>query len=296
MTPWRYILSSLRQYRRVHSAVAAGVAVTTAVITGALLVGDSMRGSLRSLALKSLGPVDAAVLAEHPFREAMLHEWSEAPAVKETGVTLTPLILTQGAAVFRDGDGQVHRAAQLQVIGAGPDFFALGTSDNGEPPLEFNGGVVLTESIANELGVKKGDAILLRIPALASTPAESSLGEKEEVTASRRLEVTAILADSGNSFPARFSLRPSQQPPRNVFVSLKTLQELLKLNGRANAAAVLTRPSANGDLSANDLLAVQSALQPQLEDYGVSVEQIELGNSGRTYLRISSDRLVLAPQ
>ena len=41
------ILRSLKYFWRIHLAVIAGAAVTTAVLTGALLVGDSVRGSLQ---------------------------------------------------------------------------------------------------------------------------------------------------------------------------------------------------------------------------------------------------------
>ncbi|HMO86034.1 MAG TPA: hypothetical protein PKC18_14055, partial [Lacipirellulaceae bacterium] len=66
MTPWRYVLASLRQHRSIYRAVAAGVALTAMVITGALLVGDSVRGSLLTLALRSLGRIDSLLIAEHP--------------------------------------------------------------------------------------------------------------------------------------------------------------------------------------------------------------------------------------
>ena len=68
MSPLGYIFASLWQYRRTHLAVAAGVAVATAVITGALLVGDSVRGSLRDLVLERLGNIETVLVAEQPFR------------------------------------------------------------------------------------------------------------------------------------------------------------------------------------------------------------------------------------
>ena len=44
-------LKSLVFHRQVNLAIALGVAAATAVLTGALIVGDSMRGSLRDLTL-----------------------------------------------------------------------------------------------------------------------------------------------------------------------------------------------------------------------------------------------------
>jgi ABC-type antimicrobial peptide transport system permease subunit len=287
MSSWRYILASLRQYRRVHLAVAAGVAVATAVITGALLIGDSMRGSLRGLALESLGRIDVVVLAEHPFREALVDEWLAAPQIKSRGASGTPLILSQGSAVFRETSGDVRRATQLQVIGAPPEFWLL-AARRGAAPVEQGNKIALTETIAEELGVKVGDPLLLRLPVSSSVPADSTLGEKEETSASRLLEVAAILAEDDDSSFARFSLRPNQQAPRNVFVPLETLQDLLELDGQVNAIAI-----AAGDA---DEQALKRGLRPELIDYGIKVERVALREHDQhPYLRISADRLVLPP-
>ena len=61
MSTLRLILRYLFYFRAASLAVAVGMAVATAVLAGALMVGDSVRGSLRELALQRLGPVDFAV-------------------------------------------------------------------------------------------------------------------------------------------------------------------------------------------------------------------------------------------
>lgn len=66
---FRYTLQSLWHYRRVNLAVLLGVLVATAVLTGALVVGDSVRGSLRRLTVERLGRIDQILLADHYFRE-----------------------------------------------------------------------------------------------------------------------------------------------------------------------------------------------------------------------------------
>ncbi len=55
MTPRALVLHSLRHFWRTHLAVVAGVAVAVAVLAGALLVGDSVRASLRGLVDERLG-------------------------------------------------------------------------------------------------------------------------------------------------------------------------------------------------------------------------------------------------
>lgn len=275
MNFWTYIRSSLRHYWRIHLAVAAGVAVTTAVITGALLVGDSMRGSLRDLALGSLGRIDSVLIAEHPFREQGL-------LAEDAKVEAAPLLLTQGSALHRSGDGEVRRAAQLQVLGVNDEFWKLAEPPM-EPPVARGNQIALTTDVAAELGVKVGDAVLLRIPVVESIPADSTLGEKEETAATRRLTVAAILDADVNASLARFALRPNQTAPRNAFVPLATMQSLLDLPGQANALAI------SGDAISTD------ELRPTLADFGITVKEVALGEGAPEYLQIAADRLVLPP-
>ncbi len=294
MSAWRYILASLRQYRRVHLAVAAGVAVATAVITGALLVGDSMRGSLRDLALRGLGRIDAAVLGQRPFRAALADELFAVPAVKQRFTEVLPLLLTQGAAT-RQAGGEVRRATGLGVVGVTPEFWSLALVEGSSAPLSRGNEVALTASVARELGAAEGDFVVLRIPLAGATPADSALGEKEETTASRRLKVAAVLDEDAADTMARFTLRPAQQAPRNAFVPLAMLQSLLELPDQANALALATQDlqSAQSDAA---LHAVDDALHPELADYGLAVEEASPADEGTaTYVRIAADRLVIPP-
>ncbi|QDT75033.1 FtsX-like permease family protein [Lacipirellula limnantheis] len=275
MNSWSYIAASLRQYWRIQASVAAGVAVTTAVITGALLVGDSMRGSLRDLALGSLGRIDQVLVAEHPFRQAGL-------LADDVRVEAAPLLLTQGSALYRGGDGEVRRAAQLQVLGVNDQFWKLAEPPM-TPPIERGNQIALTADVAQELGVKVGDAVLLRLPLVESIPADSTLGEKEETAATRRLTVAAILDADVNASLARFALRPNQTAPRNAFVPLATMQSLLDLPDQANALAI------SGAAVSSD------ELRPTLADFGITVKDVSLGNGAPKYLQIAADRLVLPP-
>src|SRR5690349_20077347 len=61
---WR----NLAFYWRTNAAVVCGVATAVAVMAGALVVGDSVRGSLRELVLGRLGRTDLVVIGQNPFR------------------------------------------------------------------------------------------------------------------------------------------------------------------------------------------------------------------------------------
>ena len=62
MSRWRLVTRSLAHHWRAHVGVLLGVACAAAVLVGALVVGDSVRGSLREQALQRVGSF-ASVLA-----------------------------------------------------------------------------------------------------------------------------------------------------------------------------------------------------------------------------------------
>src|SRR5438067_2225948 len=68
LTPSRLVVRNLAYHWRGNLAVLLGVAVGSAVLTGALLVGDSLRGSLRARAERQLAGVDAAATFPTPVR------------------------------------------------------------------------------------------------------------------------------------------------------------------------------------------------------------------------------------
>jgi hypothetical protein len=55
------IRRNVAYYWRTNVAAALGCAVAVAALVGSLLVGDSVRGSLRDIALERLGPVEYTV-------------------------------------------------------------------------------------------------------------------------------------------------------------------------------------------------------------------------------------------
>ena len=61
-------LSGLRYYWRTNLAVVAGVATAVMVLSGALIVGDSVRGSLRDLVIERLGRADLGIVSPGFFR------------------------------------------------------------------------------------------------------------------------------------------------------------------------------------------------------------------------------------
>ena len=75
---WR----SLRYFWPINLSVFLAIATATAVLTGALLVGDSVRGSLEELTLDRLGPTEYSLTANQFFRQSLAKEISEKVAIE----------------------------------------------------------------------------------------------------------------------------------------------------------------------------------------------------------------------
>lgn len=277
MSPLRLVLASLLHHWRMNLAVACGVAVGTAVLTGALLVGDSMRGSLRHLTLDRLGRIDEALVADHFFREQAAQEWLAAQAGATEGshssAAAAPVLLMQASLEKAESQPPV-RVNQVNLVGCDRRFWQLGPGGPDQTPGRNE--IVLNEPVARQLGAAVGDAVILRLPRPGAIPAESSLGQKRETVRSLRVRVSAIIAAEGLG---RFGLRPSQRPARNAYVALAELQREIDEPGRANA------------ILATEGSGTQAGTwHPQLADYGIHVARTPAGA-----INVTSDRMLLDP-
>ena len=63
------VCRNLAYFWRTNIAVVLGVATAVSVLAGALVVGDSVRASLRDLVLNRLGKTDTVISAANFFRE-----------------------------------------------------------------------------------------------------------------------------------------------------------------------------------------------------------------------------------
>jgi putative ABC transport system permease protein len=235
MTLTRLLWRNLLYHWRGNLAVLLGVAVGAAVLTGALLVGDSLRGSLRALALDQLGWVDEALVTPRFFRAELA---KELPAEH-----IAPAILLQGSASLAGSESRpIRRAGKVTILGVDARFWGHEDPPAGRTlwPSEDNG-VVLNASLAEALAANTGDTVTLHVQKADSIPRETLLGKRksQETTKPLTLTVRAIVPDRG---VGRFTLKPSPEPPRNAFVPLGYLQRELVLGGRANAL-LATRPT-----------------------------------------------------
>ena len=256
-TAGRLIRDSLRHHRRIHIAVALGTAAATAVLTGALLVGDSMRGSLFATAMSRLGPVDEVLVSDKLFRSELSKEIGDPQerACGEHYSAVEPAILLQGNVT---NPANKSRASQVTLIGLALNDAVASQAPNPQSHLEqANNEVDLNQPLADELGVKVGDDIIVRLPPSQEVPEESPLGRKTDTAlSSSRLKVRSIVPAVG--FGA-FSLRPNQQVTKNAYLTIAALQKILDKPNRINALFAYHRRGSGQAADPRDLRSLWPA-------------------------------------
>src|SRR5262249_31084181 len=91
------IKQSLLYYWRTNLAVVLGVATAVSVLAGALLVGDSVRASLRDLVVQRLGKTSYIISSNGFLREQLSDDIQGDPRFAASGPqTACPLMLLEG--------------------------------------------------------------------------------------------------------------------------------------------------------------------------------------------------------
>jgi ABC-type lipoprotein release transport system permease subunit len=228
------VVRSLVYHRRIHLPVLLGVALATAVLTGALLVGDSLRGSLRVAALGRLGRVDAAIEAPGFFRAALAEDLAAATHPDQPA-DVCALIFLAGSATHADTHATAHG---VNVLGIDASFWKLGAGPAVAPANSEARGVVLNQALAAELRATIGDDILLRVRTPTSISAETLVGRRDAAATTLRLTVANVIPERDLG---AFTLNLRQAQPRSAYVPLDTLQRALDRRERANTLLVAGR-------------------------------------------------------
>ncbi|MBL8177846.1 MAG: ABC transporter permease [Bryobacterales bacterium] len=263
---------NLTYHWRTNAAVISGVATAVAVLAGALLVGDSVRGSLRELVLGRIGKTDVVVAATNPFRAALARQMGEGAYA----MFAMEGIVAHGA--------NKRSASKVAIYGVDDGFWRFhGIALTKDAPAGRN--TLVSAPLAEELHIQPGDPIVIRLDKPSEIPAESLHGRKEDSVKAVRLAAAHVLTSQELG---EFSLKPAQAGVRAVFIALSRLQRELAQNGRANV--MLLRGAG----------AVEQRFMEQatLADYGIRLKPVAGGRqlSVETTSMVVSDALAAATE
>ena len=143
-----------------HVGVVLGASLCTMVLVGALLVGDSVKHSLRGMAEYRIGQVDMVLFSEDRFfRQELADELD-----KKLKATVAPVFILRGSISNPDADeeaGEKSRVPNVQILGVDPRFFQL--SPSGKDMQLEDGQVHINETLAQTLGIGEGATLNLRL-------------------------------------------------------------------------------------------------------------------------------------
>ncbi|MDR1730389.1 MAG: ABC transporter permease [Prevotellaceae bacterium] len=205
-------------FSRYYKLVSLATLITVAVITGSLVVGNSVRTTLVKRVTERLGDAQAIVFSRHSFMDEKL---ADAPLFEGSarGILLT--------------NGFISQNGKLIPV------FVWGVNDRSIA----KGAARINSALQRELRENNPDAIVLRLPASGPVPS-GSLFVTENYTTSMRLSFDGIIsAENGGNI----SLKNEQVLPFNIFVNQGELGEVLEINGKINLIL------ANNNVSADEL-------------------------------------------
>jgi hypothetical protein len=285
MNKTRLVWRSLCFHARAHAATLCGVVVATAVLAGALALGDSVRASLARAARNRTGSIGAVIgSGERFFRDDL----GKRLAARVPGLEAAVAIQLPAVAALADGSRRIGDA-QLLGVASGvlepPGFFAFGPE--GPPTLLAAahgvlsvrrgpagssrvrvepirpGDALIGEETARVLGIERGAELVLRVPRPSATSRELALASVEEAIVPLRVRVDQVLGD--DDFGS-FALEAGAGPRANLFVSREWLAERLGVVERANR--VFLR-------SGRELAEVERALREvwALDDVGLALRE-----------------------
>ena len=264
MTPRDLVARSLQHYWRTNAAVALGVGVAVAALAGALVVGDSVRASLRELALSRLGRADQVVTATNLFTEQLAERIASSKEFSTSWTGAVPVLALEGVLTH---ERSATRAGNVQVFGVDDHFWTF----HGVSAVRGPAGreAYVSPALARELGASSGDALLLRVQKPSAIPAAVIQGRRDEPGRAIRLSVARVLSPGELG---EFSPRPQQGEVRTLFVPLERLQRDLELPHRVNLVLMSSASPTGPDPEAVTRLV---ETKTDLADLGIRLRPVD---------------------
>ena len=264
----KMITRSLIFYRKDAVYQVIIVMLLSAIITGSLLTGTSVRSSLRRTSDQKSGNTRIIVSSGQRFLSSTLAD----KISEKTGEKAVAILETEGyCSNFSTG----FTSLNVKVFAVNDDFFQWNSSDS---LLIMPGDAAVNSKLAEELGVKPGDEIIIKFKPADPLPANAPFAPSKDDELSKVLRVSHILtAQSGGNFSPGIS----QIIPKTLFINISDIDDG---NDRKFKANRILFSSGTADSVSRALKEVIS-----LSDIGFSVRRSE--KTGES--EIISDRIFM---
>lgn len=267
----------LRFYRRTNLTLVGLAALCCAILTGGLLVGDSVRYSLGRLGQMRLGQTQLAMsMGDRYFRQEIAEQLSS-----QINAPVTAVLMQKG--ILESSDSEI-RINEINIYGVQDDFWTFGQITDTGIPIAQNDELLLSQAVKQRLGEKQKEW-LLRFEKEQPLSTDLIFTRDEPVS---RAWPTNIAGDIPDEMLGRFGLIALQQAPLNVFVPIAWLAEKADVPGKANM--LLIGPPREKQ---HDIENINQVLRGLLstEDLQIRLRAIESAQM----IELSSPRIFLDP-
>ncbi|MGC9343255.1 MAG: hypothetical protein ACP5E3_11175, partial [Bacteroidales bacterium] len=148
MTYFRLIIRNFIYYLQKNLLLCLGVAVSAAVLTGALIVGNSVNYSLNRIVADRLGEVNYAMKSGDRFFTQSLAGKME----KDLSVQTSPVLQTSGIAIANGGQQRINN---VNVLGVDDHFDRMAGLEDFYGKLK-EGEIIISQNLATRLNSDKG--------------------------------------------------------------------------------------------------------------------------------------------
>ena len=287
------ILRGARYHARSHVGVVLGAAIATAALAGALILGDSVRASLRASALARLGHAEVALDSGDRFFQADLATRlaNDSPSNSVPLNTRWTTVLRLPGLVTSPETGRT--APRVQVLGVDPQTwpgFAEWSDVPARESWQAGRELYINEPLAARLRARPGDEVLVRVrkPGLLST--EAALTPKAEHAVALRLRIGRVLTTAELG---AFNLHAGNPEQPNAFIALPILNEAVELTNRANL--ILAGSGVSNITPPADISKWEEALEQVWApgDAGLTIRTVNVADAEQ--IELASTRVFLDP-
>lgn len=213
MTFFRLLFRTLYFYCKDHALLLVGLMLSSAVLTTALIIGDSMKFSLNRNAQLRLGKTTHIVHTQEKFMPVhftyVLSDALSSP--------VAPVLQLRGIA---GSDAVERKAGNVQIFGIDERFWIFGNSNM---PELTGDNAIINKRLAEKLKIDTGDEIFVRVEKTSYVSNNVPFVPSENNSMAFRCKIVAV-ADE-NSF-GNFSIETNQVTKPSIFLSIEKLSQL----------------------------------------------------------------------
>jgi ABC-type antimicrobial peptide transport system permease subunit len=268
---FRIVIQSIFFYKKPVLYQVLIIVLLSAVITGSLQTGRSVKKSLEKSSSERRGNTDIMISSGiRYFDPDLVQRIKDSSDIKCTGI-----IETNG---YCQGLNSQKGAFNTHIFGVNKDFFIF----QGFDTMDIRPGeVAVNKKLADYLGVKSGDDIIIRFREISDIPPDAPFSTSGDAGKSVVMQVKSILESTRTG---NFSLSISQITLLNIFMNLSDMKDVQSSHRKMNRLLIKKD-------NINSLKQVSKVLKHYLKPSDIGLRLRMVKKTGE--FELNSDRIFI---